>query len=231
MKPSDLKPPCPRDDQRTIIDDRVWYVPRKLNKPQDFVFPGWDHPDLFGNDLPVIVEYCSGNGAWIADKAQKHPEINWVAVEMKYERVKKIWSKIKNLQLKNLIVICGEATMTTVNYFPSETISDAYINFPDPWPKRRHFKNRLIQPAFADELSRILKEGKSLTFVTDDVPYSEWLIEVMGNHKDFISAYPDPFYLVDEADYGSSYFEQLWKSKGRLIRYHCFRKQKSSSCI
>lgn len=229
MKPADLKPPCPRADQRTIIHDRVWYIPRKFKLSDPFTFPGWEHPDLFGNDLPVVVEYCSGNGAWIADKALKNPNINWLAVEMKYERVKKIWSKIKNLQLKNLIVVCGEAFMATSQYFPDETVSDVYINFPDPWPKRRHGKNRLIQPAFADQLCRILKEGKSLTFVTDDVPYSEWLIEVMSDHPRFTSVYPTPYFSTDEAEYGSSYFEQLWKSKGRLIRYHCFQKQKSLS--
>lgn len=226
MKPEDLKPPCPREDQRTIIHDRVWYIPRKQNRSQKFIFPGWEHPDLFGNTLPVIVEYCSGNGAWIADKAQTNPHLNWVAVEMKFERVKKIWSKIKNFQLHNLIVICGEATMATADFFPNETISDVYINFPDPWPKRRHFKNRLIQLAFTDQLYRILKNGKFLRFVTDDVSYSDWLVEVMRNYKDFASIYPYPFYLVDDADYGTSYFDQLWRSKGRSIRYHCFQKQK-----
>lgn len=228
MKPADLKPPCSKEDQRTVIHDRVWYIPKRSIK-FDFVFPGWSHSDLFGNDSPVIVEYCSGNGAWIAEKAQKNPDLNWVAVEMKFERVRKIWSKIKNLGLKNLIVICGEANMTTAYYFPEDSVSDVYINFPDPWPKNRHAKNRLIQPVFADQLSRILKEGKSLTFVTDDIPYSEWLIEVMGNHSHFTSFYPHPYYLSDEADYGSSYFEQLWKSKGRSIRYHCFQKHKKSS--
>lgn len=225
MKPEDLKPPCPREAQLTIIHDRVWYIPRRRHQ-SPFEFPGWGHPDLFGNDLPVVVEYCSGNGAWIANKAQAHPNLNWVAVEMKFDRVRKIWSKIKNLQLNNLIVVCGEAFMVTSDYFPNESISDVYINFPDPWPKRRHAKNRLIQSAFADELSRILRKGKSLTFVTDDVPYSEWLIEVMVNHQDFTSIYPDPFYSTEDANYGTSYFDQLWRSKGRAIRYHCFQKLK-----
>lgn len=226
MKPEELKPPCPRDDQRIIISDRVWYVPERTKVASDFIFPGWNHADLFDNDHPVVIEYCSGNGAWIAKKAQENPEINWVAVEMKFARVRKIWSKIKNLGLKNLIVVCGEAHMTTERFFPTDSISDVYINFPDPWPKNRHAKNRLIQTEFADQLSRILKEEKSLTFVTDDAPYSVWLIEVMGNHQDFKSTYPAPYYLTEEENYGTSYFDQLWRSKGRLIRYHNFHKCK-----
>lgn len=225
MKPEELKPPFPRDDQRIAIHDRVWYVPERTRQPGEFVFPGWNHADLFGNDQPIVIEYCSGNGAWIASKAAANPNINWVAVEMKFDRVRKVWSKIKNLGLNNLIVIYGEANVTTQRYFPNDSISDVYINFPDPWPKKRHFKNRLIQPEFANQLSRILKEGKSLTFVTDDVPYSEWLIEVMENHKHFISKYPEPFFLNEEPNYGTSYFDELWRSKGRTIRYHCFQRR------
>lgn len=225
MKPEDLNPLYPKEAQRIFIHDSVWYVPERSE--DSFIFPGWNHPDVFGNNHPVVVEYCSGNGTWIANKAQENPNINWVAVEMKFGRVRKIWSKIKNLGLKNLIVVCGEAHLTTEKFFPSDSISDVYINFPDPWPKKRHAKNRLIQPKFADQLSRILNEGKALTFVTDDAPYSEWLIEVMGQHKDFVSAYPEPFYLTGDTNYGTSYFDQLWRSKGRSIRYHCFKKCKN----
>ena len=226
MKPEELTPPFPRDDQRIVIHDRVWYIPERTRYPDEFAFPGWNHIDLFGNENPVIIEYCSGNGAWIASKAAANPNINWVAVELKFDRVRKVWSKIKNLGLNNLIVIYGEAHVTTRQYFQKDSISDVYINFPDPWPKKRHAKNRLIQPEFATELSRILKEGKSLTFVTDDVPYSEWLVEVMGSHKDFVSRYPEPFYLTEEPNYGTSYFDELWRSKGRTIRYHCFQRCK-----
>ncbi|HEV8052522.1 MAG TPA: tRNA (guanosine(46)-N7)-methyltransferase TrmB [Parachlamydiaceae bacterium] len=227
MKPEELKPPFPREDQHIAIHDRVWYIPERTRLPSEFVFPGWNHTDLFGNDQPVVIEYCSGNGAWIASKAAANPNINWVAVEIKFDRVRKVWSKIKNLGLNNLIVIYGEAHVTTERYFQNDSISDVYINFPDPWPKKRHAKNRLIQPEFASQLSRILKEGKSLTFVTDDVPYSEWLIEVMGNHKDFTSKYPDPYFLNAEPNYGTSYFDELWRSKGRSIRYHCFERHKN----
>jgi len=225
MKPENLIPPYRKEEQRTIIHDRVWYLPTKPTTQSDFVFPGWSHPDLFGNNLPVIVEYCSGNGAWIADKAAKEPGFNWIAVEMKFERVKKIWSKIKNFGLNNLIVVCGEANRVTSTYFPEQSVSGVYINFPDPWPKKRHAKNRLIQPVFMDQVSRVLIENKNLTFVTDDVPYSEWFIEVLNAHPHFTSLHPDPYFLTEESGYGTSYFDQLWRSKGRSIRYHSYQKR------
>lgn len=225
MKPEDLKPPFTKEERRIFIHDRVWFLPNdRLPPPNAFIFPGWEHADIFGNTQPVCIEYCSGNGGWIAAKAQANPHLNWVAVERKFDRVRKIWSKIKNLGLPNLFVICGEAHQATRAYFPDLSAHDVYINFPDPWPKARHAKNRLIQSKFVQQLWRILQRERSLTFVTDDPPYSEWLIEVMTAHPGFISKYQHPYFTTDESCYGTSYFDQLWRSKGRAIRYHKFQK-------
>ena len=222
MKPKDLSTPLSRG-KRVFIEDRIWYVPEEA---QDFPyeFPGWSHPDFFGNEQQVCIEYCSGNGAWIAAKALANPSVNWVALEMKFGRVKKIWSKIKNLKLNNLIAICGEGYQVTKQYFSREGISQIYINFPDPWPKRRHAKHRLLQTEFVNEIQRVLKKEGVLAFVTDDHAYSEWTIKLMQNHRGFEFVYPHPFYLNEWADYGTSYFEKLWRDKGKMIRYHLFRK-------
>jgi tRNA (guanine-N7-)-methyltransferase len=157
MKPSDLKAPFAWNARKVILEDRILYAPTRCETYDDFHMPSWSDPLLFGNAQPVHVEYCSGNGAWITEKAQEFPEINWVAVEKKFMRVRKIWSKIKNLQLPNLIAACGEAYGVTRRYFPAGSVAQAYINFPDPWPKKRHAKNRLIRPVFVAEVARILQ--------------------------------------------------------------------------
>lgn len=222
MKPADLKFPFRSWGQGHVcIQDKVWYVP-ECESTIPFTFLGWNQPELFGNDNPIHLEYCSGNGAWIANRAEQNPHINWVALEMKFCRVRKIWSKIKNFNLSNLVVICGEGLHTTKNYFPSHGIDQVFINFPDPWPKRRHAKNRIIQPHFTSELQRILRPGGRVTFVTDDADYSTWTIKTFQNSPGFASVYPEPFYVHESADYGTSYFEDLWRSKGKMIYYHQF---------
>ncbi|CCB85841.1 MULTISPECIES: tRNA (guanine(46)-N(7))-methyltransferase TrmB [Parachlamydia] len=226
MKPEDLKSPFREGERKVLIQDRVWYIPLKgLSESDPFRFPGWEDPALFGNSSPVYVEYCSGNGTWIAEKAAENPSINWVAVEKKFERVRKIWSKIKNLQLPNLIVISGEGLLTTERFFPQESVEAVYVNFPDPWPKKRHAKNRIIQPIFVQQIARILKPSGSLTLVTDSLEYSAQMIEVVNGSVDFSSYFPAPYYSEDVQNYGSSYFEQLWKEQGRIIRYHQFQKK------
>lgn len=224
MKPVDLKVPFEWNNRQIIIDDHIWYVPSYQETAQTFTFPGWSNPSVFGNNLPVVIEYCSGNGAWIAEKAQAHPEINWVALEIKFQRARKIWSKIKNLQLPNLFVICGEGRLVTHRYIENASIEHVYINFPDPWPKTKHIKNRIIQESFIAEIARILKPGGIFTFVTDDTDYSEWTIKIARQNPNLTSCYSSPFFSNEWTGYGTSYFEQLWREKGKTIRYHQFKK-------
>lgn len=229
MRPEQLKSPFSWKERQVLIKDRVWYVPDYYDQYDKFSFPGWTHPDAFGNDNPVHVEYCSGNGDWIAAKAAANPLCNWVAVELQFERVRKIWSKMKNGNLSNLLIICGEALTVTSNYFPSSSVDHAYMNFPDPWPKNSYAKKRLIQSGFIRELHRTLKSAATFDFVTDDPKYSEWTLLRMGRAEGFSTCYPTPGYITDNTNYGSSFFERLWREKGKEIRFHRFVKKEAST--
>lgn len=228
MKPSELKAPFAWDHRKVIIHDRIFYVPIRCENDKAFTFPGWEDPLLFGNSNPIHVEYCSGNGAWIAAKAQENPHINWIAVEKKFVRVRKIWAKIKNLNLPNLIVLCGEACNATRLYFPTQSFVGAYINFPDPWPKTRHAKHRLIRPEFVQQIWRVLQPNTVFTLVTDDPDYSTRMISEMEGHSGFASLHPAPFFTTEMLNYGTSWFETLWREKGRTIHFHQYGKKCST---
>jgi tRNA (guanine-N7-)-methyltransferase len=215
MKPKDLKAAFSWEERRPMIADRVFHVPNYYEEHDVFSFPGWEDKNFFGNQNPVCIEYCAGNGAWIMERAKRFPNYNWVAVEIRYDRVRKIWSKIKNENLNNLIVVCGEAWTFTHYYVQKGTIEEAYINFPDPWPKQKHEKHRLMKPKFLDELARILKTGKKVSFVSDDSDYVEQTLHVFQDHPHF-SSFP---LLTDMPEYGTSWFENLWRGKGKKIHY------------
>src|SRR6476659_4717975 len=102
MKESDLKRPTTWEARKVVIADDVWHIPEYYDAYQTFIFPGWDSESLFGRDAPVMVEYCSGNGTWILEKARQHPTQNWVAVEKRFDRVRKIWAKMRKRQVQNL---------------------------------------------------------------------------------------------------------------------------------
>ena len=219
MKPKDFKYPFSWEERKPALSDGVLFVPKFFDRHKEWKF------NFFTDDKPVFIEYCSGNGAWIIEKAIAHPEINWIAVEMRFDRVRKIWSKGKNNGLTNLLVVAGEALTFTRNYVAPQSIAGIYVNFPDPWPKDRHAKHRLISPAFAEELARIILPGGTATYATDDPPYSETMVQTMKDHPAWIPAYATPHYITEWPSYGDSYFNNLWVEKGRTIRYIQFAKR------
>ncbi|NGX26907.1 MAG: tRNA (guanine-N(7)-)-methyltransferase [Chlamydiae bacterium] len=220
MRPKNLKFPFTWEEREPLFYKGILIVPQYYDRHEE-----WEAPkNLFSSDRPICIEYCSGNGHWVIEKAKKNPLQYWIAVEMQFDRVRKIWSKMHNQAIENLLVVCGEAETFTKYYLSGKSIDEIYVNFPDPWPKDRHAKHRLIQKSFVDELARVIKEEGMVTYVTDDAPYSTQMIEVMLAHPKWKNHFPKPYYVQDWEDYGSSWFKELWHEKGRDFFYIQFRR-------
>ena len=195
----------------------VFFVPPHYFEHHASLFPGWR--SLFHRAAPVWIEYCSGNGSWIIEKAKQHPDKNWVAVEKKFERLQKIWKQREGAALNNLFLVCGEAWTFTHHYVETESVAGICINFPDPWPKQKHAKHRLIQDAFVEELVRITTVGATLTLVTDDLNYRDQIVQTCIKHHRLISLHPPLFFALEHEGYGTSFFDALWRKKGKTIYY------------
>ena len=211
MKPKDLPYPYKWEDRHPLLKDKVFYVPDYYMEHRRKLFPSFQ--ELFGNNHPIHLEFCSGNGEWIIHRAQENPEINWVAVEMWFERVRKFYSKRFNGHIDNLMIISGEGLTFSREYLQDASVDAAYINFPDPWPKDRHAKHRIIQNPFVNELRRVVKKGGHVTLVTDNIPYKKQMESEMGGW---------PKVDVSHENYGSSFFERLWRSHGLDIHHLCY---------
>lgn len=211
-------------DRHPVLLDRLLYIPGFYQKHQEWAIVPWSHEQFFGQNNPVVIEYCSGNGEWICDRAQENPHLNWVAVEKRFDRSRKIWAKLKARQLSNLYIICGEASVATEHYIPKKSLSEVFVNFPDPWPKPRHAKNRLITSDFLKKLSLATLEGGKSTFVTDDPPYAGQILEELKRSNAWAPLLEDPYYTTNQPNYGKSFFADLWLQKGRTLHYIPFQK-------
>ncbi len=220
MKKSDFKIPCSWESRRPVYLDRLLFIPEYFEGHEKFC-----QKKYFDNENEVIVEYCSGNGDWIIEKAKQNPHINWIAVEKRFDRARKIWLKMQNNNLKNLFVVFGEGGIFSKYYLQESFVDSIYINFPDPWPKKKHIKNRIVNDQFLKELLRILKkEGKAI-IVTDDDNYSQEIISHFLSNDKYLPAFEKPYFINSWPDFGSSFFDNLWRSKGLSIKYIQFIKR------
>lgn len=222
-KASDLIIPFTWAERRPILLERSLYVPGYYSRHEEWGKMAWSDERIFGNDRPVVIEFCCGNGQWIGGKAKKHPECNWVGVDKLFERARKVWALLHREHLSNLYAVCADALTYLRYYAPEKSVDEVYVNFPDPWPKLKHAKNRIIKKEFLNELSRIVKPGGRANFVTDDAAYAREMLEELSACPQWIPIHPAPHYVHDWPEFGDSFFRTLWQAKGRTIYYMQYR--------
>ncbi len=214
---TDLVIPFEWKDRHPILLEKFFYIPKGFDHQEDRL--EWNDERIFGNSNPVCIELCSGNGQWIGEKAKQRPDLNWVAIDLDFGRARKIWLKIFREKISNLYVVCGDGSVFLRYYAPLKGAKESFVNFPDPWPKQRHAKHRLIQKPFLDLLSTVLVDGALASFATDDVSYRDQMIRELARSAQWQPVFYDPYYLSDFESYGDSYFANLWKQKKRTLYY------------
>lgn len=140
---------------------------------------------MFPASQPLEVEIGAGDGSFLAAYAAAHPEINFLGVERLLGRLRKIDKKGRRAGLKNLRLLRIEAAYLAQFLLPPGTVRAFHIYFPDPWPKRRHWKNRLINEEFAETLRKALIPGGRVYLRTDDVPYFTQMLRSFDAHPRF----------------------------------------------
>jgi tRNA (guanine-N7-)-methyltransferase len=128
------------------------------------------------------LEIGSGHGHWLTSYASNKPSEVFVGIDLISKRVQKSETKKKNHKLKNVFFIKAEVTEFFQALPECLKINSSFIMFPDPWPKKRHSKNRIIQYDFLTSLSQISTRTSKLYFRTDDKPYFDWTTSIIKNH-------------------------------------------------
>jgi len=126
---------------------------------------------LFPGAREAWLEIGFGGGEHLAGQAAAHPYVGIVGVEPFLEGVAKLLAEVEHRQLSNILIRRGDARDLVAQLRPA-SVARVFILFPDPWPKTRHRKRRLIQPEFVAELARIMKPGARLRFATDWADYA-----------------------------------------------------------
>ena len=138
---------------------------------------------IFGNSNPVILDIGFGMGAEIIDFAIKNPRKNVLGIEMYKPAIGNLLKNIYEKNIKNIKIIEYDA-YNVLNYMiPDESIDEIHIYFPDPWPKKRHVKRRLLNVKFAETIATKLRHKGVIKCATDNAHYAEQIVEALNQQK------------------------------------------------
>jgi tRNA (guanine-N7-)-methyltransferase len=172
------------DAQRRAIEEigPKYFVPAVPGRTIDF------HA-VFGNDRSVVAEigFGMGRATWLI--ALDHPQINYLGIEVHAPGVGKLLTEIESRAIANLRIVHHDAVEVLERSVEPSSLAGFHVFYPDPWPKKRHHKRRLIRPGIAELLASRLMPGGYLYFVTDIEDYAAWSLEVLSNTAGFRNRY------------------------------------------
>ena len=152
------------------------------NVPMDF-------EAIFGNRNPVVIEIGFGMGESTLKIARENPDVNYLGIEVFLYGFSKLLANAAKENLKNLKLMRFDAVQVLRDMVPDNSVDGFHIFFPDPWPKKRHHKKRLIHVPFATLLASKLKKGGYIYCVTDWEDYAGQMLQVMDNVEGLVNPY------------------------------------------
>ncbi len=141
---------------------------------------------LFPNAKEVIIEIGFGMGDATAEIAKAHPDNGYIAIEVHPPGIGKLLSLIEEHELTNVYIIEGDAIEILQTMFTDHSINGFHLFFPDPWPKLKHNKRRIVNAEFLALIHQKLINGGYINIATDWVPYAEWIKDAFANSVQFI---------------------------------------------
>jgi len=138
-----------------------------------------DYSHVFGRVAPVLLEIGFGNGETLAAMASAHPERDYIGIEVHRPGVGHLLARVQELELRNVRVICHDANEVLRQQIPDASLAGVQLYFPDPWPKKRHHKRRIVQPDWLQLIRAKLLPGGFLHMATDWEDYALHMAEVL----------------------------------------------------
>jgi tRNA (guanine-N7-)-methyltransferase len=183
-----------------------------------------DLAELFGNTNPVVLEIGFGMGEATAEMAAADPDTNILAVDVHTPGQGSLLNLADRAGLTNIRVANGDAVILLREMLTPDSLDGVRVFFPDPWPKKRHHKRRLIQPEFLTLAASRLRPGALLHCATDWEPYAEHMLEVLTAHPDFENTMPGGGFAPRPDFRPLTRFEKQGLAKGHVVHDLLFRR-------
>jgi len=185
-----------------------------------------DTTALFGRCAPVVLEIGFGNGETLVEQAANTPDRDFIGVEVHEPGVGHCLLQAEKAGIRNLRIIMHDAIEVLTQQLPRASLARVNLYFPDPWPKKRHHKRRIVQDAFVDLVADRLVDGGTLNIATDWGDYAEHIDEVLARSDRFICVERREHGGEAPLDRARTKFERRGLRRGHLICDWCFEKAK-----
>lgn len=179
---------------------------------------------LFGRHAPRTVEIGFGNGENLSRMAAAHPERDYLGIEVHRPGVGRLLLALEELQLTHVRLVCQDAVDVLAQRIAQHSLDEVVILFPDPWPKKRHHKRRLIQSAFVELLTERLCHGGVIRLATDWQPYAEEMLATLTANPSLQNLSAAGAYSPRPAERVATRFEQRGERLGHEVWDLAFRR-------
>ena len=172
--------------------------------------------EAFGRTAPLHVEIGVGKGAFLTELAARNPDVNYVGLEAQQGVLYFAARKAAERALKNIRLVVFDAAHLTELFVPAE-VDRIYLNFSDPWPKKRHAKRRLTSEHFLARYRAVLKEDGKIYFKTDNMGLFDYSLETMANEGWHLSRVTHDLHACGEEDNIMTEYERKFSARGARI--------------
>lgn len=173
-----------------------------------------DYGQIFGRQAPITLEIGFGDGRGLLSLAKANPQRDFIGIEVYKAGIAKVLLGIHELSLSNVRLFCADAIEVLQNCIPDQSIDQVQLFFPDPWPKVRHHKRRIVQPAFIDLIADKLHDGGTLHMATDWEDYAAHMLAVMTVQTGWVNLAGNGQYIARPATRPLTKFEQRGQRLG-----------------
>ncbi|MBN1556328.1 MAG: tRNA (guanosine(46)-N7)-methyltransferase TrmB [Phycisphaerae bacterium] len=179
----------------------------------------WSRQDIFGPSeqaRPMEIEVGVGKGTFLLARAKQRPDVDFLGIEYAKAYACYTADRVRRAGLTNTKVLHADADAVFRVAIPDESVFRVHVYFPDPWPKRKHHRRRLLQPAFVRDVRRVLQPGGQLLIVTDHRDYFEHIRRTLANVEGFAQT-PFPKLLDTDEHVVGTNFEKKYIEEGRAF--------------
>ena len=175
--------------------------------------------DEFRNSQPIKLEVGFGMGDFLVEMAIRDPNSNFVGVDFSQNGIQKLLIRVNNLNLNNIRVIYGDVRKKIPLLFHDGELDTVYINFPDQWPRKRHFKRRLVKPELVKLMSRKLAPDGHIYIATDSEPYASEMLEYFNSEPLLQNKSPESGIIINRDHLPKTKYEKSFIYAGDKIHY------------